>query len=83
MTAANKFEALSAHDAMGAKCLPLPVPVCSRSLALCAPCPVYYRCAVDISGALNVVAVSLMKVANDIRYAERGGGSCGRRGSLT
>merc|ERR1719238_491848 len=43
VTAANKFEALSAHDAM-----------------------------VDISGALNVVAVSLMKVANDIRLLASG-----------
>ena len=60
-----------------------PARTCVQPLTLCAPCPVYYRCAVDISGALNVVAVSLMKVANDIRYAERGGGSCGMRGSLT
>ena len=43
MTAANKFEALAAHDAL-----------------------------VELSGALNSVAVSLMKIANDIRLLGSG-----------
>ncbi len=43
VTAANKFEALAAHDAL-----------------------------VEMSGALNSVAVSLMKVANDIRLLGSG-----------
>jgi fumarate hydratase class II len=43
VTAANKFEALAAHDAM-----------------------------VELSGALNVLAVSLMKIANDIRLLGSG-----------
>jgi fumarate hydratase class II len=43
VTAANKFEALAAHDAM-----------------------------VEISGALNTVAVSLFKIANDIRLLGSG-----------
>ncbi|MGB1077772.1 MAG: lyase family protein, partial [Bdellovibrionales bacterium] len=43
VTAANKFEALAAHDAM-----------------------------VELSGALNVIAVSLMKIANDIRLLGSG-----------
>jgi len=42
-TAANKFEALAAHDAM-----------------------------VEASGALNVLAVSLMKIANDVRFLGSG-----------
>lgn len=42
-TAANKFEALAAHDAI-----------------------------VECSGALNTVAVSLMKIANDIRLLGSG-----------
>jgi fumarate hydratase class II len=43
VTAANKFEALAAHDAL-----------------------------VELSGALNSVAVSLMKIANDIRLLGSG-----------
>ena len=43
VTAANKFEALAAHDAL-----------------------------VEISGALNVLATSLMKIANDIRFLGSG-----------
>lgn len=43
VTAPNKFEALSAHDAL-----------------------------VEVSGALNVIAVSLMKIANDIRLLGSG-----------
>ncbi len=43
VTAANKFEALAAHDAL-----------------------------VELSGALNSIAVSLMKVANDIRLLGSG-----------
>ena len=43
ITAANKFEALAAHDAL-----------------------------VELSGALNTIAVSLMKVANDIRLLGSG-----------
>ena len=43
ITAENKFEALSAHDAV-----------------------------VEASGALNTVAVSLMKIANDIRFLASG-----------
>lgn len=43
ITAPNKFESLSAHDAL-----------------------------VELSGALNVVAVSLMKIANDIRLLGSG-----------
>jgi len=43
VTAENKFEALSAHDAI-----------------------------VEASGALNTVAVSLMKIANDIRFLASG-----------
>jgi fumarate hydratase class II len=43
VTAANKFEALAAHDAM-----------------------------VESSGALNVLAVSLMKIANDLRLLGSG-----------
>ena len=42
-TAANKFEALAAHDAI-----------------------------VEASGALNVLACSLMKVANDVRFLGSG-----------
>ena len=42
-TAANKFEALAAHDAL-----------------------------VEMSGALNVLAVSCMKIANDIRFLGSG-----------
>ena len=43
VTAENKFEALSAHDAM-----------------------------VEASGALNTIAVSVMKIANDIRFLASG-----------
>ncbi|TSL04184.1 Fumarate hydratase, mitochondrial [Bagarius yarrelli] len=43
VTAANKFEALAAHDAL-----------------------------VELSGALNTVAVSMMKIANDIRFLGSG-----------
>ena len=43
VTAANKFEALAAHDAL-----------------------------VELSGALNAIAVSLMKVANDVRLLGSG-----------
>jgi len=43
VTAANKFEALAAHDAL-----------------------------VEASGALNVLAASLMKIANDIRFLGSG-----------
>ena len=43
VTAPNKFEALSAHDAM-----------------------------VELHGALNVLACSLMKIANDIRLLGSG-----------
>ncbi|RXN08785.1 fumarate mitochondrial [Labeo rohita] len=43
ITAANKFEALAAHDAL-----------------------------VELSGALNTVAVSMMKIANDIRFLGSG-----------
>ena len=43
VTAANKFEALAAHDAL-----------------------------VELSGALNTIAVSLMKIANDIRLLGSG-----------
>lgn len=42
-TAANKFEALAAHDAL-----------------------------VELSGSLNTVAVSMMKIANDIRFLGSG-----------
>lgn len=43
MTAPNKFEALSAHDAL-----------------------------VELHGSLNVLACSLMKIANDIRHLGSG-----------
>uniref|UniRef100_A0A8C2DQ88 Fumarate hydratase, mitochondrial n=1 Tax=Cyprinus carpio TaxID=7962 RepID=A0A8C2DQ88_CYPCA len=43
ITAANKFEALAAHDAL-----------------------------VELSGSLNTVAVSMMKIANDIRFLGSG-----------
>ncbi|XP_057697502.1 fumarate hydratase, mitochondrial [Corythoichthys intestinalis] len=43
VTAANKFEALAAHDAL-----------------------------VELSGALNTVAVSMMKIANDVRFLGSG-----------
>ena len=43
VTAANKFEALAAHDAM-----------------------------VEVSGVLNTIAVSLFKIANDIRFLGSG-----------
>uniref|UniRef100_A0A672PWU9 Fumarate hydratase, mitochondrial n=1 Tax=Sinocyclocheilus grahami TaxID=75366 RepID=A0A672PWU9_SINGR len=43
ITAANKFEALAAHDAL-----------------------------VELSGALNTVSVSMMKIANDIRFLGSG-----------
>ncbi|XP_016304158.1 fumarate hydratase, mitochondrial-like [Sinocyclocheilus anshuiensis] len=43
VTAANKFEALAAHDAL-----------------------------VELSGALNTVSVSMMKIANDIRFLGSG-----------
>ncbi|XP_016141021.1 fumarate hydratase, mitochondrial-like [Sinocyclocheilus grahami] len=43
VTAANKFEALAAHDAL-----------------------------VELSGALNTISVSMMKIANDIRFLGSG-----------
>ncbi len=83
MTAPNKFEALAAHDAIGTnRCLRLLLAeslLCaftsSRLRQCCSVNTCTRACAaitVEASGALNTVATSLMKIANDVRFLGSG-----------
>ena len=59
VTAPNKFEALAAHDAIGKELYASNYCFSALSVSL--------SLTVQMSGSLNTVAASLMKIANDIR----------------
>ena len=62
VTAPNKFEALACHDAM----------VEVSSIKSTTRVILITACYDQVSGACNVVACSIMKIANDIRFLGSG-----------
>lgn len=71
VTAPNKFEALAAHDAVGEFVHVLTLAAVrggTHSMCVC----VFGVYTVEASGALNTIACSLMKIANDLRFLGSG-----------